>query len=98
MVFKLTVLNAQSCKVNYSELPKIFSICCTTKRYLPERDHTDSIGFGLCGNDGGDEAENTGVNPIIVLKYQVMCTWNRFYVIDRKKKRTFRACSLQDVA
>ena len=45
--------------------------------------HTDSIGFGLCRNYGGDKAEHTGVNPVIVLKYHVICTRNRFYVTDR---------------
>lgn len=45
--------------------------------------HTDSIGFGLCRNDGGDKAEHTGVNPVIVLKYHVICARNRFYVTDR---------------
>lgn len=44
--------------------------------------HTDSIGSGLCRNDR-DKAEHTGVNPIIVLKYHMMCARNRFYVTDR---------------
>ena len=52
------------------------------------------VGSILCGNDGRGKAEHTGVNPVIVLKYHVMCT-QQIFVTDQIQIRAFCVYSLQ---